>query len=264
MIKLDIQKPLQGARGEMLLDVNLQIKKGEFVLLTGQSGSGKTTLLRILAGLEKAKGTIKVDDNIWQDDKHFLPPQKRKIGFVFQHYALFPHLSVLENLLFIADDKDLAQNLLDKVELTSLQHQRPHELSGGQQQRIALARALMHRPKILLLDEPLSALDSDLRLKLQDDITSLHQEFGMTTIMISHHLSEIYRLAHRVIMIKEGKVIQDGSPKTLYLNTKKVLKAQVIEVLEESLIVSIGDRLLRIDRERRDIKVGMSIDVPLS
>ncbi|MEA3512917.1 MAG: ABC transporter ATP-binding protein, partial [Campylobacterota bacterium] len=159
MIKIDINKKLHGSNGEMDLDINLEITKGDFVALAGLSGSGKTTLLRILAGLEDADGTLKIDDDVWLDGKFCLPPQKRKIGFVFQDYALFPNMSVLDNLLYVQKDKELADKLLEMTELSELKKRLPNSLSGGQKQRVSLCRAMMNRPKLLLMDEPLSALD---------------------------------------------------------------------------------------------------------
>ena len=201
MIKIDINKKLHGANGEMDLNINLEIKEGEFLALTGFSGSGKTTLLRILAGLEEASGTINIDNNIWLNDKFSLAPKKREIGFVFQDYALFPNFSVIDNLLYVNKDKDLANYLLKMTELDELKNRFPQTLSGGQKQRISLCRALMNRPKILLMDEPLSALDSNMRTKLQDEILTLHKEFGTTTIMVSHDSSEIYCLANRMVVL---------------------------------------------------------------
>ena len=220
MIQLDIQKTLHGAKGEMDLSVNVDIEEGEFLALSGISGSGKTTLLRVLAGLESAKGTLTVGNEVWLDAKKSLAPQKRKIGYVFQDYALFPNMTVLENLLFVNDDTVLAERLLKITALHDMKKRFPHTLSGGQQQRVSMCRAMMNRPKLLLMDEPLSALDPKMRTKLQDEILKLHKEFGTTTIMVSHDPSEIYRLASRVLVLEEGKIINDGSPKEVLLKTQ--------------------------------------------
>ena len=217
MINIKIQKPLFGSNGQMNLDIDLQIQKGDFIALSGLSGSGKTTLLRIIAGLETASGTIKIEDDIWLDDKYSLPPQKRDIGFVFQDYALFPNYTVLENLLYVNKDINLANHLLNLTELNELKDRYPQTLSGGQKQRVSLCRAMMNRPKILLMDEPLSALDTNMRTKLQNEILTLHKEFETTTIMVSHDPSEIYRLANRVVVLNEGKIINDGLPKDVLL-----------------------------------------------
>ncbi len=210
MINIDIQKSLHGSSGDMMLDINLNIQEGEFLLITGESGSGKTTLLRILAGLESSLGNIKIGNDLWDTS---VSPQKREIGFVFQDYALFPNMSVENNLLYVTKDKELANYLLGITELTNLKDKYPNILSGGQQQRVGVCRALMSRPKLLLMDEPFSALDLSMRLKLQTNILQLHNKFKTTTIMVSHDLNEIYKLADRVIILKQGKVIKDGDPK---------------------------------------------------
>ena len=204
MIDISIQKELLGSLGKMDLQVNLSIETQSFVALSGQSGSGKTTLLRILAGLEPAQGRIVVNDEVWLDEKKSLPPQKRGIGFVFQDYALFPNMSVIDNLLFVKKDASLAKHLLDMTELSELAHRSVMSLSGGQKQRVSLCRAMMNRPKLLLMDEPLSALDPSMRTKLQHEILALHKEFKTTTIMVSHDPSEIYRLSNRVVVLSQG------------------------------------------------------------
>lgn len=220
MISLNIKKELHGSNGVMNLDINLSLQNGEFVALSGVSGSGKTTLLRVLAGLEEAFGEIIVDGEIWLNEKIKKPIQKRDIGFVFQDYALFPNLSVIDNLLYVKKDKDLAKQLLNLTDLYELKNRYPNSLSGGQKQRVSLCRALMKRPKILLMDEPLSALDPHMRLKLQDEILTLHKEFKTTTIMVSHDPSEMYKLASRVLVLKDGKIIDDGLPKDILLKTQ--------------------------------------------
>ena len=206
MISIDIHKKLQGSSANMSLDVKLNIEENSFVAISGKSGSGKTTLLRILAGLEEANGTLHVEDKIWLDAKNSLAVQERNIGFVFQDYALFENMSVEENLLFVNKDKELAKHLLKLTELTELTKRLPNTLSGGQKQRVALCRAFMRRPKLLLMDEPLSALDPSMRAQLQNDILKLHNEFKTTTIMVSHDPSEIYKLASRVIVLEDGKI----------------------------------------------------------
>jgi molybdate transport system ATP-binding protein len=254
MIKIDINKKLHGSSGEMDLNVNLEIKQGDFIALAGQSGSGKTTLLRILAGLEEAKGTIKVGDEVWQDGKKVLPVQKRKIGFVFQDYALFPNMSVIDNLLFVQKDRALAEKLLEMTELSELKDRLPNTLSGGQKQRVSLCRAMMNRPKLLLMDEPLSALDPSMRTKLQNEILLLHKEFGTTTIMVSHDPSEIYRLSHRVILLDLGKIIDDGAPRDVLLKTtgsqKFSFEGELLEIIKVDVIsvaiISIGQQLVEV------------------
>lgn len=272
MIKIDISKKLHGSNGEMNLNVNLEIKQGEFLALAGLSGSGKTTLLRILAGLESANGTINIDNNLWLNDKFCLASQKREIGFVFQDYALFPNFSVLDNLLYVNKDKELANYLLKMTELEELKNRFPQTLSGGQKQRVSLCRALMNRPKILLMDEPLSALDSNMRTKLQNEILTLHKEFNTTTIMVSHDPSEIYRLANRIVVLNYGQIINDGSPKEILLKTKgsqkfsfegellDIIKVDVIHVA----IVAIGQQLVEVvvgKDEIESLKIGQKVSL---
>ena len=221
MIALEVRKSLVGPDGAFDLQVNFGVPRGEFLVLYGVSGAGKTTLLRILAGLEEPDdGRIEVEGETWMDRKKGISvsPQKRSVGFVFQSYALFPTMTVRRNLEFAAGRrKDPRVDLfLKMVELEELQHRYPESLSGGQRQRVALARALIRQPKLLLLDEPLSALDHGMRRKLQDELLRLHQELGLTTVLVSHEHSEIVRLAHRLIYLRQGRVAFDGSPGELF------------------------------------------------
>lgn len=272
MIKIDIFKKLHGSNGDMNLDVNLEIKEGDFVALSGLSGSGKTTLLRILAGLEEARGDIKIDKETWQSEGIFLAPQKRKIGFVFQDYALFPNMSVEENLLYVNKDKELANELLEMTELNELKKRLPNSLSGGQKQRVSLCRAMMNRPKLLLMDEPLSALDPAMRSKLQAEILSLHKKFNTTTIMVSHDPSEMYRLSNRVIVLNQGKVINDGQAKDVLLKTsgtqKFTFEGELLDIVKVDVIfvaiVSIGQQLVEIvvsKEEAQNLQIGQSVQV---
>jgi molybdate transport system ATP-binding protein len=272
MIEIDIQKELLGSMGKMDLHVKLAIEKQNFVALSGQSGSGKTTLLRILAGLESAKGQIKVDDEVWLDGAHCLPPQKRGIGFVFQDYALFPNMSVLENLLFVRKDKALADQLLSMTELSELATRRPATLSGGQKQRVSLCRAMMNRPKLLLMDEPLSALDPSMRTKLQHEILTLHKAFGTTTIMVSHDPSEMYRLSSRVIVLSQGQVVHDGDAKSVLLRTqgsqKFSFEGELLDIIKVDVIyiaiVSIGQQIVEVvldGGEAKNLQIGDSVSI---
>jgi len=272
MINLDIKRCLSGSLGKMELSVKLEIKNQEFIALSGKSGSGKTTFLRILAGLETARGKIIVDDKTWLKNKKNLAPQKRKLGFVFQDYALFTNMSVMNNLLFVKKDLNLANKLLGLTELKSLEHMMPENLSGGQKQRLSLCRALMSKPKLLLLDEPLSALDPIMREKLQNDILRLHQEFGLTSIIVSHEPSEIYKLASRVLVLENGKLIKDGSAKEVLLKTsgsqKFSFEAKLIDIKKIDIIyvaiVAIGQQLSEIvisQSEVKELKIGDRIKV---
>jgi len=272
MIKININKKLHGSNGEMDLNIDIDIKDNDFVALAGESGSGKTTLLRILAGLEEVKGTIKIGDKIWLNDKINLPPQKREIGFVFQDYALFPNMSVEENLLFVNKDKKMANHLLNITELTKLKKRLPNTLSGGQKQRVSLCRALMNKPKLLLMDEPLSALDPSMRTKLQNEILTLHKEFGTTTIMVSHDPSEIYRLSNRVLVLNQGKIINDGKPKDVLLRTtgsqKFSFEGELLDIKKVDVIyiaiISIGQQLVEIvvtAEETKNLTIGDIVNV---
>lgn len=272
MIDLHVKKKLHGNTKGMWLDVSLHVKPQTFLALSGKSGSGKTTLLRILAGLESSESTIKVGNTIWQDKKTFLPPQKRNIGFVFQNYALFPNMSVEENLLYILNDKKRADTLLSMTELLAFKKRVPASLSGGQKQRVALCRAMMKNPKILLLDEPLSALDPTMRLALQDELLSIHKEFQTTTIMVSHDPSEIYKLADEMIVLDNGKLINKGDPKSLLLKTKGSQKfsfqGEVLEIKKVDTvfiaIVAIGQQITQVvlaKSQLNDLKVGDTVHI---
>ena len=272
MISLNIKKELHGSNGVMNLDINLSLQNGEFVALSGVSGSGKTTLLRVLAGIEEAFGEIIVNGEIWLNEKIKKPIQKRDIGFVFQDYALFPNLSVIDNLLYVKKDKDLAKQLLNLTDLYELKNRYPNSLSGGQKQRVSLCRALMKRPKILLMDEPLSALDPHMRLKLQDEILTLHKEFKTTTIMVSHDPSEMYKLASRVLVLKDGKIIDDGLPKDILLKTqgsqKFSLEGELLDIIKVDVIniaiVAIGQQIVEVvisNIEAQNLIIGEKVNV---
>ncbi len=270
MIFIDIKKPLKGVKENMLLEAKLNLKKGSFLALFGASGSGKTTLLRIIAGLEKADGKIIVDNEKWLDKKKFLPPQRREIGFMFQDFALFPNMNIMENLLYINNDKNLAEKLLSLSGLNALKNRMPHSLSGGQKQRVALCRALMRKPKLLLLDEPFSALDTKMRENLQNEIMMFHNEFDLTTIMVSHSPEEIYKLADIMVELKNGKIIKKGSPKELLLKTsgseKFSLRGKIIDIIKADVInialVSIGSHIVEVvisKEEAKKLKKGLSV-----
>jgi len=272
MLKIELNKRLHGSSGEMNLDINLEIDENDFVALSGKSGSGKTTFLRILAGLEDARGEIKIGDKIWLDSKINTPPQKREIGFVFQDYALFSNMSVEENLLFVNRDKTLASRLLDITELSELKKRFPNTLSGGQKQRVSLCRALMNRPKLLLMDEPLSALDPMMRTKLQNEILTLHSEFGTTTIMVSHDSSEIYRLSNRVLILNQGKIIDDGLAKDVLLKTtgsqKFSFEGELLDIIKVDVIyiaiISIAQQLVEVvvtSKEAQNLTIGEVVSV---
>ena len=263
MIQIDIEKSLHGAEGLMDLKVNLKIKKGEFVVLMGESGAGKTTLLRVLAGLEKAKGDVVVEGISWQR----VAVQKREIGFVFQDYALFENMSVEENLLFVKNDKKLASELLEITALSTLKGRNVMGLSGGQKQRVALCRAIMKNPKLLLMDEPLSALDNQMKYKLQTEIKVLHERFDMTTIMVSHDLESVFTLASRVLVLDKGIIVKDGSVQEVLKQEKQTYSVKVLSVeIEDTKYIATYSLLGKLLENEVDstVKVGDSIEISLS
>lgn len=273
MIELSFVKKLKSSSGEMILDVELSLEEGRLVTLYGKSGAGKTTLLLVLAGLLKPeKGYIKVGNELWTDtDKNIqLAAQKRNVGFVFQEYALFPNMTIRENLLFAlgkGQSDKIVDHLVDIIDLGELQNRKPTTLSGGQKQRVALARALVKKPKILLLDEPLSALDHEMRAKLQSYIMEVHKEFSLTTILISHDVSEIIRLSDFLVEIDQGKIIRQGLPSDIFTNDRVNAKFQftgeVIRMVKQDFIVIvtvlIGKDLVKVianDKEAENLTVG--------
>lgn len=207
---------------DVLHGVSFNIQRGQFVSLLGPSGCGKTTLLRIVAGLESVTdGVVLIDGQ----DVTKLPPEQRDISMMFQSYALMPHLSVYDNVRFPlrmrrigtrSEQHERIQEALDTVQLTHLAQRKPRELSGGQQQRVALARAIVNNPKILLLDEPLSNLDARLRDEMQVELIELHQRLGLTTLFVTHDQEEALSLSDRVILLKDGRIEQDGTPEEIY------------------------------------------------
>ncbi|MCF7530906.1 ABC transporter ATP-binding protein [Pseudomonas petrae] len=202
-------------------DINCEIRKGEFVTLLGPSGCGKSTLLRCIAGL-----TSVTSGRIFLDGKDLVPvsPQKRGIGMVFQSYALFPNMNVEQNVAFglrmqkVSTDemKQRVAEALKLVELNEFATRYPHQLSGGQCQRVALARSLVTRPRLLLLDEPLSALDARIRKHLREQIRAIQQELGLTTIFVTHDQEEALTMSDRIFLMNQGRIVQSGDAETLY------------------------------------------------
>ena len=209
--------------GEVLVvkDFNLDVARGEFITLLGPSGSGKTTCLMMMAGFEvPTHGKILLDG----DPINTVPPHKRGIGMVFQNYALFPHMSVAENLAFPLEVRKLGRaetekkvnRALEMVRLEEFGDRRPAQLSGGQQQRVALARALVFEPEIVLMDEPLGALDKNLREEMQYEIKHIHEDLGVTMIYVTHDQSEALTMSDRIAVFNDGVVQQLATPSTLY------------------------------------------------
>ena len=202
-------------------DINCEIAKGEFVTLLGPSGCGKSTLLRCIAGLTAVDG-----GQILLDGQDLVPlsPQKRGIGMVFQSYALFPNMTVEQNVAFglrmqkvkADDSRQRVQEVLRLVELNDFASRYPHQLSGGQCQRVALARSLVTRPRLLLLDEPLSALDARIRKHLREQIRQIQRELGLTTIFVTHDQEEALTMSDRIFLMNQGRIVQSGDAETLY------------------------------------------------
>ena len=213
---------------QVLAPLTLELPEGSFVALLGASGCGKTTLLRMIAGLESpSSGSIRIGDETVDGPGVHIEPEYRNLGMVFQSYAVWPHLTVLENVRFplefgargktltATERNRLALEAISAVHLDGFEQQAPGRLSGGQQQRVALARALAMKPRILLLDEPLSNLDARLRAEMRRELKELHEKTGLTMILVTHDQREAFELASRVILLKDGRIEQDGMPEDL-------------------------------------------------
>jgi ABC-type Fe3+/spermidine/putrescine transport system ATPase subunit len=213
--------------------ISLSIRPGEFYTLLGPSGSGKTTLLRMLAGfITPDEGRIIVDDEPIDP----VPPWKRNLGMVFQHYALWPHMSVFENVAFGLRERhvggaELARRVkaaLEQVGLEGLEARRPSQLSGGEQQRVALARTLVVQPRLLLLDEPLSNLDAQLRAQMRLELARLHRDLGITTLYVTHDQAEALSLSTRIAVLSGGSLIQEGKPEEIYWKPRTAFVAEFV------------------------------------
>ncbi|MFM0024062.1 ABC transporter ATP-binding protein [Paraburkholderia azotifigens] len=238
-------------------DLNLDVRKGEFLSLLGPSGSGKTTTLMMLAGFETpTQGEIRLDGKRL-DDK---PPHQRDIGMVFQNYALFPHLTIAENVAFPlsvrhvsrTEQKTRVKRALDMIELPHLANRRPSQLSGGQQQRVALARALVFEPSVVLMDEPLGALDKRLRETMQYEIMRLHRELSLTIVYVTHDQAEALTMSNRVAVFSDGRIQQAATPSELYENAQNAfvanfvgenngLTGRVVNVSDDSATLALAD-----------------------
>ncbi|HEX9511238.1 MAG TPA: ATP-binding cassette domain-containing protein [Puia sp.] len=250
MLRFRATKMLHTAHGRQALDISFELARGRLLTIYGASGAGKTTILRILAGLTDIDaGFIETEGEVWVDTTQKInwPARRRSVGFVFQDFALFPHLTVKENLEYAipkGENPKIVPELIEWMELTALRDQRPAELSGGQQQRVALARAIARKPKILLLDEPLSALDDDMRWKLQDTIIRAHRDYNLTTILVSHHLPEIFRLSDEVICLDKGRIERRGNPSDIFLEEKISSKfkvtGEIIEIVKSDIVFIVS------------------------
>ncbi|MEO8415918.1 MAG: ATP-binding cassette domain-containing protein [Ginsengibacter sp.] len=278
MIQISLKKKLRAANGAIQLDVDIEIEQGTLITLYGNSGAGKTSILRMIAGLLlPEKGMIVVNTKTWLDTGKgvSLKPQQRKSGFVFQDYALFPNMTVKENLMYALEkgqDKAIVHELISIIGLEDLQHRKPEELSGGQKQRVALARALVRKPDILMLDEPLSALDIQMRSLLQDYILKVHKEFSLTTILVSHDIGEVIKMSDKIFIIDEGKITRQGTPIEVFSNKQVSGKFQfvgeILSIDKEDVVyivtILIGVNIVKIvavESEIHSMRVGDKVMV---
>ncbi|RYC31473.1 ABC transporter ATP-binding protein [Lichenibacterium minor] len=245
---------------------DLDVKAGEFVTFLGPSGCGKTTTLRMIAGFETAtSGAIRIAGR----DVTHLPPNARDVGMVFQNYALFPNMTAAGNVAFglkvakkrAADIKARVAEMLDLVKLPGLADRYPYQMSGGQQQRVALARALATSPKLLLLDEPLSALDAKVRVALRDELKALQRDLGITTVFVTHDQEEALSMSDRIVVMSEGRIEQLGTPFEIYNRPRTRFVASFIGTLNiiEAKVVDARAGAIRIGGQ--DARVGRQVSV---
>ena len=254
---------------EVLKPFTETFEDGEFITLLGPSGCGKTTMLRLIAGFEKpTSGEILIGDNVVSGGKTFVPPEKRDIGMVFQSYAVWPHMNVFDNVAYPLkisgvkkqEIKERVEKVLEIVHLSQYKDRIPSELSGGQQQRVALGRALIGKPKLLLLDEPLSNLDAKLRVEMREEIVNLKNKLGSTVIYVTHDQTEAMTLGTRIVVMKDGVIQQIDTPKNLHENPVNIFVAGFIgspqkNFIELDVVEENGEIFLR--------KGTLNIKIPL-
>ncbi len=268
MIKIDVTKQLLTAEGALSLQVQMASELNICTGIMGISGSGKTTLLRMLAGLTRPdSGYIEVAGQVWFDSLRniHVPVQERRIGFVFQDYSLFPNMSVWDNVAFACKNHKKIEELLEMVGLSRFRDFSPEKLSGGQKQRVALVRALARDPELLLLDEPLSALDNEARGKLQDDLLEIQNRFGTTTFLVSHDEMEIRKLCTSVAVVENGKLAAVATPEELFTSRPQrnkfsyVGKIHSIKKLGDCamLVVGYGKNKTKVMLRKEDLKTIM-------
>lgn len=263
---------------QVIKNIDLEIKAGEFFSILGPSGCGKTTLLRILAGfIEPDSGVVYLGDK----DITNLPPNLRSTNTIFQKYALFPHLTVYENIAFPLRMKKMDSDYIDTevkkmlkmIELEEHASKKPNQLSGGQQQRVSIARALVNKPEVLLLDEPLSALDAKLRQNLLIELDNIHEEVGITFIFITHDQQEALSISDRIAIMNKGKVLQVGTPAEVYespadmfvadfIGENNFIEGEVISIDSETCATLKHERLgeIRFEMDRK-VKIGNHVKV---
>lgn len=273
MIRINIIKKLHLPHGNGELKIDTEVEDQSFTALYGPSGAGKTSLLRIITGLLKPeRGIIEVNGQTWlnTDKKINLPPQKRNIGFVFQDYALFPNMTVEENLRYALPPRQSPlrlQELMATMNLQAWANLKPDVLSGGQKQRVALARALVREPEVLLLDEPLSALDDHTRLQLQQELLRVHQQYSLTTILVSHHLPEVFKLATHVIKIEQGQLLQSGTAAQIFgwqpQRDGLYLTGEVVSVNAEGVNILVQHSLITVKHSAQTIQLKVGDKVSL-
>lgn len=270
MIKISIQSKVSD---KFSLEIETYITSGFSVGIFGPSGAGKSTFLRILAGLENMETTlISVEKEIWTDtqNKVLLNPQKRNVGLLFQDFGLFPTLTAEQNILFAArnaQEKQFAQELISEFELDNCKKQKIQELSGGQKQRVALARTLVQKPKVLLLDEPFSALDQRMKTNIVQFLKELKLKEKMTLFLVSHYKGDIITLCDEVLCIENGKLTKQGKPSSIFVDKiSSIVKAKVLEIkygyTKQTLTVLVGGELTYIE-VGNDKKVQIGDELPL-
>jgi len=208
---------------QVITGLNMMGRQSEVVCMLGASGCGKTTTLKVIAGLERQmRGIVRVDGNVVSDEARHLPPGKRQVGLLFQDYALFPHMTVLQNVMFGIREKDvfnrrhIAMNFLERLRISHLADHYPHALSGGEQQRVALARAVAPSPRVVLMDEPFSSLDTRLRNTVRDETLALLREENATVVLVTHEPDEALRMADIIVFMRAGRIMQQGEPYHIY------------------------------------------------